>query len=193
MLAEDPGNHGRNFIFAVPPNSYGENEEVGVVIQAATDQVTTVNIKAPLQSWNISITLPNMSAPYKYQLPQSLHGTRVFGVKDTTVQVSSDHDIVLVVYTTLTDTGSTDTFTAIPYQQMGREYFVTSYDGYRDYEGFILISAPNEPCSVNIACSAAVEYSGGRCSNGEILEVELHSYHWRTGGGAWGGACPPNG
>ena len=45
------------------------NQEVGLIIQAVTDQITSVNIRAPLQTLNSSITLGKMSAPYKYQLP----------------------------------------------------------------------------------------------------------------------------
>ena len=115
-----------------------------------------------------------MSAPSKYLLPHSLHGTRSYGKKTTTVEITSDYDIVIVVYTDRSSSYTRETFTAIPFSQLGNEYFVMSYVAYK--EGFVLISAPGEPCFVNITCKHAVEYDGGKCKRGKVLNVELGSY-----------------
>ena len=139
-----------------------------------TDQITTVNIRAPLQSLNTYITLNKRSGPFKYQLPSSLHGTHDYDKKDTTVEVTSDYNIFLIAYTDFALGYTMGTFTVIPFSQLGHEYFVMSYIANR--EGFILISASDEPCFVNVTCSDAVEYEGGECSGGEVLNFELGSY-----------------
>ena len=168
-------NLGREFVFAFPPNPVESQSQptIGVVVEAISTNVTSVDVYVPLRSVAFYFTLEPGSAPYDLVLPPDLMTTGVVAsVTNDTVVVRSDQDVSVTAYNI--KPGSMAMFTVLPIKHMGKEYFIATLTEPRG--GVVLLSAINEPTELKIELTGRVEFRGEWHSPGSVIMCSLRPY-----------------
>ena len=170
-VAEKQDGHGREFIFVPLPNHSPPYDNIGVIIQAVTTLTTHVDVTVPLRSLKYNLTLSSGSGPRNLSLPNSLL-SRNADVIDTTILITSDHDISVVAYNNNKDTA--DAYTVVPTHQLGHEYIVATYTS--SLAAIIVISAWKEGVEVEIFPTSSVQFKGVTYSPGNAIRQYLRPF-----------------
>ena len=176
VLFADVSGSPQEFIFAPLPNVDSAYDNIGVIIQATTNNQTSVKVQVPLRSLEYNLILPPGSGPQTMTLPLELI-SRVADIVNTTVHITADQDISVVTYNGVLNT--IGAYTVVPTVHLGQEYFVATYidnDESQYSMGIIMISAQNKSTEVEIYLTSSVEYKAVNFSNGEVIYETLRPF-----------------
>ncbi|XP_054765098.2 uncharacterized protein LOC129271866 [Lytechinus pictus] len=168
---------GTAFVFAPMPNHPNVIAEsiIGVILQATTDEPTTVHITVPGRSFERQHTIsPN---PLTLSLPRDLIHQTTSGPIDSTVHVTSDKAITVVHYNL--DPSNSDLFTVIPSESLGQEYFVATMtweSNPTEGSGVVTLSALAEIVSVEIHVTSAVQFVDETFQSGDVFRYTLRPF-----------------
>ncbi|XP_041484731.1 adhesion G-protein coupled receptor G6-like [Lytechinus variegatus] len=168
-------NHGREFVFAIPPNYIADlnRPTVGIMVMAASANITSVTVTVPLRNVGFNFSLEPGSAPYDLVLSPDLAGTTGEArITNTTVVVRSDYDVSVSAYNYKAYTMAM--FAVIPTKHMGKEYFIATVT--QPSGGVVLMSAFDEPTEVSITLTGSVGFDGQWYSPGSVLVYVLKPY-----------------
>ncbi|XP_041476126.1 IgGFc-binding protein-like [Lytechinus variegatus] len=164
-------NCGRQYIFAPTSNHRRSTHfDIGMVFQTLGQEETDIRVSFPRRSYEDHIILPPGSPPYNYTLPESLisHKSEA-GIFNSTVFVTSEQDIAVVSYNFAFK--SSDTFSLIPAEFLGKEYFITLISGV--YNDTIIISAFEKKVMVKIFLTSSIQLQNDTYNDGDTLRLVL--------------------
>ena len=164
------------FLFAPLPNLNSNYDDIGVIIQATTNNETIVSIEVPLRSLEYYLILPPGSGPQIMALPLDLV-SRVADLIDNTVHITADNSVSVVTYNGGEYT--TGAYNVVPTVHLGQEYFVATYIDNEEseiYPGIIMISAWTKPTDVEIHLTSYVEYKGITYYSGDVIYETLDPF-----------------
>ena len=164
------------FLFAPLPNYNSNHDDIGVIIQATTNNETIVSIEVPLRSLEYYLILPPGSGPQIMALPLDLV-SRVADLIDNTVHITADNSISVVTYNHGEHT--TGAYNVVPTVHLGQEYFVATYIDNDESDlsrGIIMISAWTKTTDVEIHLTSYVEYKGITYYSGDVIYETLDPF-----------------